>query len=185
MSDGVVKTEQTEASRDSKKSSGRRKAATLTEMLLVLEAVLVVGAFSMFTSPKTTEAVSMLDVESVSLGSEFSEVLVFDGRLYNDRLGTAFEYRVKVAVKVHAMDTDWVEDKAARFSHELHMELDTIWRGADPRHLREVDKCTLAGRIHKMLERWLTQSGEASLSDASEVIQEVVLVPSPGIRINR
>jgi len=185
MSDGAVKTDHAKEAPGTKTPSPRRKAATLTAMLLVLEAVLVVGAFSMFTSPRTTEAMSTMEDVSQVTGSEFSEVLVFDGRLYNDRLGTAFEYRVKVAVKVHALDSDWVEDKAARFSHELHMELDTIWRGADPRHLREVDKCTLAGRIHRMLERWLTQSGEQSAGNTTDVIQEVVLVPSPGIRINR
>ena len=167
------------------KFSGRRKAAVLTATLLVLEAVMVVGAFSMFTSPKTSEAMPIMAMDSGFNASEFSEVLIFDGRLYNDRLGTAFEYRVKVAVKVHALDSDWVEDKAVRFGHELHMELDTIWRSADPRHLREVDKATLSSRVQRMLERWLTKGGEQSAGGEEEVIQEVVLVPSPGIRINR
>lgn len=175
------------ASKDapSTKISGKRKAAILTAMLLVLEAVLVVGAFSMFTSPKQSGAMSTEISEEISFVSASTEVLVFDGRLYNDRLGTAFEYRVKVAVKVDEKDSDWVEDKAARFSHELHMELDTIWRGADPRHLREVDKKTLTNRIQRMLEQWLGQSGNTSATGTDEIIQEVVLVPSPGIRINR
>lgn len=170
---------------NSEKPSGRSKAAVLTVMLLVFEAVLVVGAFSMFSGPKESGAMPTMILEGDPLDSAFSEVLVFDGRLYNDRLGTAFEYRVKVAVKVRVEDSNWVEDKAARFSHELHMELDTIWRGADPRHLREVDKGTLTNRIERMLERWLSQSSENSTSGAEEIIQEVVLVPSPGIRINR
>ena len=116
---------------------------------------------------------------------ELSEVLVFDGRLYNDRLGTAFEYRVKVAVKVLDNNKSWVEEKASRFQNELNMELDTIWRSADPRHLREVDKRTLSGRIHRMLEQWLEAPENGDQEGNEQVVKDVVVVPSPGIRINR
>ncbi len=167
------------------KTTGRRKIAMFTGLLLVLEAVVVVGAFSMFTSPRTSEAVSMISEVSNVVEPVYSEVLVFDDRLYNDRLGTAFEYRVKVAVKVLEENTVWVENKAARFSNELHMELDTIWRSADPRHLREVDKRTLTSKIHRMLDQWLIKSPQEDSLGSQSVVSEVVLVPSPGIRINR
>ena len=167
------------------KKTGRRKIAMFTGLLLVLEAVVVVGAFSMFTSPRTTEAMSMISDDIDVVEAVYSEVLVFDDRLYNDRLGTAFEYRVKVAVKVLEENTVWVEDKAARFSNELHMELDTIWRSADPRHLREVDKRTLTTKIHRMLDQWLIKSPSEGSMSGESVVSEVVLVPSPGIRINR
>jgi len=166
------------------KKTGRRKIAMFTGLLLVLEAVVVIGAFSMFTSPRTSEAMSIIS-EDVEVEPVYSEVLVFDDRLYNDRLGTAFEYRVKVAVKVLEENTVWVEDKAARFSNELHMELGTIWRSADPRHLREVDKRTLTTKIHRMLDQWLVKSPSEGVMSSESVVSEVVLVPSPGIRINR
>ena len=164
---------------------GRKKAAMLTVMLLVFEAVIVVGAFSMFSGPKTVDAEPLEADLAMVAEPELSEVLVFDGRLYNDRLGTAFEYRVKVAVKVLDNNKSWVEEKASRFQNELNMELDTIWRSADPRHLREVDKRTLSGRIHRMLEQWLEAPENGDEEGNEQVVKDVVVVPSPGIRINR
>ena len=168
-----------------RKGGGRKKTAMFTMLLLALEAVVVVGAFSMFSGPKNVDAQPLEAEINETTEPTFSEVLVFDGRLYNDRLGTAFEYRVKVAVKVRDEDTIWVEEKAVRFQNELHMELDTIWRSADPRHLREVDKRTLSGRIRRMLEQWLEPSDVDPDQPRETVVKDVVLVPSPGIRINR
>lgn len=167
-------------------TTSRRKIVTLAAMMLVLEAVVVVGAFSFFTGPKQLEA-SLTDVvlDATPLAPMYAEVLVFDDRLYNDRLGQAFEYRVKIAVKVLETDRAWVAALASRFGHELHMELDTIWRSADPRHLREVDKRTLTGRVGRMLEQWVVSERTYASDDGTPVIHDVIVVPSPGIRINR
>jgi hypothetical protein len=59
------------------KTTGRRKIAMFTGLVLVLEAVVVVGAFSMFTSPRTSEAVSMISEVSNVVEPVYSEVLVF------------------------------------------------------------------------------------------------------------
>ena len=167
-------------------TTSRRKFVTLTAMMLILEAVVVVGAFSFFTGPTSLEATStdvILDADPAA--PSYAEVLVFDDRLYNDRLGQAFEYRVKIAVKVLDTDRNWVGALVNRFGHELHMELDTIWRSADPRHLREVDKRTLTGRVGRMLEQWVVSERTHAPDDGTPVIHDVIVVPSPGIRINR
>ena len=163
-----------------------RKFLTLAAMMLIFEAIIVVGAFSFFSGPKQVEAMSTNVFHDVAEAPQvFTEVLVFDDRLYNDRLGQAFEYRVKIAVKVLEEDRDWVTELASRFGHELHMELDTIWRSADPRHLREVDKRTLTSRVSRMLEQWVSSERLVITADDSKVIHDVMVVPSPGIRINR
>ena len=168
------------------KSAPWRKFITLAAMMLIFEAIIVVGAFSFFAGPKQVEATSTNGfLDAANEPQVFTEVLVFDDRLYNDRLGQAFEYRVKIAVKVLEEDREWVAELAARFGHELHMELDTIWRSADPRHLREVDKRTLTSRVSRMLEQWVSSERLITTADDTKVIHEVIVVPSPGIRINR
>lgn len=176
---------QSEGAEVAPRPASRRKAAMLAVLLLVFEAAIVVGAFSFFNGPQASEATPtpfLIEPEPVQT---FAEVLVFDDRLYNDRLGTAFEYRVKIAVKVLEEDRDWVAEMAGRFAHELHMELDTIWRSADPRHLREVDKRTLTNRVRRMLEQWVNREQTPASGSEASVIHDVVVVPSPGIRINR
>ncbi|MCH2162105.1 MAG: hypothetical protein MK085_09560 [Phycisphaerales bacterium] len=182
MADATESVEQKDTPR---KGGVKKKAAMFTMLLLVFEAVVVVGAFSMFSGPRNVDAQPLEPGLETTGEPAFSEVLVFDGRLYNDRLGTAFEYRVKVAVKVRDEDTVWVEEKSVRFQNELHMELDTIWRSADPRHLREVDKRTLSGRIRRMLEQWLERPDFDAEEGQEAVVKDVVVIPSPGIRINR
>jgi hypothetical protein len=130
------------------------KAAMMTAFLLVAEAVVIGGAFMMFSKPADTEAVGLShELEETEPEATLEEVVMFDGYLGNEATGVAFRYPTRVFLKVDARDRIWIEAEAARSAGTIHARLSEIWRSAGRRELDSADLATLEARVQRAFEQ--------------------------------
>lgn len=130
------------------------KAAMTTAVLLVAEAVVIGGAFMMFSKPAEIEAVGLSpELAETAPEAMLEEVVIFDGHLGNEATGVAFRYPTRVFLKVDARDRLWIEAESSRSAGTIHARLSEIWRSAGRRELDSADLAAIEARVQRAFEQ--------------------------------
>ncbi|MFO0894284.1 MAG: hypothetical protein U0574_04930 [Phycisphaerales bacterium] len=163
--------------RNEQKSAGRGgalKVAVITTALLVGEASAIVGLFAFVGRPTASHA----ETPAAAPADDAEELLLFEGRLSNDRAGTAFVYDTEVYVQVRKADAERIRKEIDRTRHETRAEVAAIWRTAEPGHFQEPRFETLTARLEAMLRERFDKGGRSSIVKA-------VVVSGAGLRLGR
>ena len=130
--------------------------------IMVAEGGLIFAAMRMFgASPATTAAgevdgdaaeASSLDDEGTPVG-ELAEVLLADTDAFNNRSGRLYMYHIQVTGLVKVANRDRLEQLAAERGATIRDRINTVIRGADPKHLNEPGLETLRRQIQFELNK--------------------------------
>jgi len=171
--------EKNDAAATEKKQGGGFKTILVVGGMLLVEAVLILGAVMMFGQPETVQASDVMTAQADE-EEKIVEVLVLDDRLPNSRQGINYVYDTEIWVHVKQKNQKDVSDELNRFRNEIKAEIMAIWRTAEPRHLQEPRMENLTRKVHALLDRRFGDDPDGE----SPVIQKTVIVSGPGFRID-
>lgn len=156
-----------------------KKTIGIVAAVLVLEAVLVVGAVMYFVGPSSVEATHMPDGD-IADDDRIVETLILDAKLPNNRTGVTYLYDTEVYVQTKQKHTERVSRELEQFQNEIRAELTAIWRTAEPYHFQEPRLENLTRKVCAML------NGRFGNDPNTEepIITQCVIVMGTGFRID-
>ncbi len=147
--------------------------------ILVLEAVLIIGAMMFLGGPAQVEAAEVAAVLTTPQEERIVEILVLDAKLPNNKSGATYLYDVEIYVQVKKRYADKVNDEFEQFRNEIKSEITAIWRTAQVRHFQEPRLESLTRRVQRMLS---DRFGVDRRRD-EPIISKCVIVMGMGFRI--
>lgn len=172
--------EVTPAAEKPTKKSGM-KTPIVVLIVLVLEAVAIVGAFKFFGGGAST--VSALDDPAVSVDTEnekIVETLVLEAKLPNNKSGVSYIYPTEIYLQVKQRHLERVKAEIEQFQNEIKADITAIWRTADPQHFQEPRLENLTRKVYALLDDRFGQDRERS----EPIVVKVVIVMGAGFRID-
>lgn len=163
------------------KKSGGMKTMIIVLVVVVLEAVGIVGA--MMFMGGGAQAVSALEVtheEHDAEGSKIVELEVLKGNLPNNKSGVTYIYNTEVYVQVKNRNAEPVKAEIEQFKAEIKADLNAIWRTAEPQHFQEPKLETLTRKVYALLDE---RFGLDKEHDEAKV-SKVVIVMGTGFRMD-
>jgi len=148
--------------------------------ILVVEAVVIVGAMTFLGGPDAVEASDGMGDILTAEEEKLVELPVLDGKLANNKSGITYLYQTEIYVQVKKKHSDRVSEELEQFRNQIRAEITAIWRTSDPNHFQEPKLENLTRKIEALLnERFGTESesGEA-------IIARCVIVMGTGLRID-
>ena len=122
--------------------------------VLVVEALVIVALFMFSGGPSEIRAEAGVE-DLVALGEQPAEVLIIAGKFQNPKSGRSYMYDTEIYVVVKQKHLDEVEMKKEKMQASITRDITTIFRRAEPSHLREQDLATLTRQVRAALEsRW-------------------------------
>ncbi len=147
--------------------------------ILVVEAVVIIGAMMLLGGPPAVDAAVPPATLDAPEDEKIIEILVIDGKLANNKSGVTYLYDTEIYLQVKQRYADRVNAELAQFRNEIKSEITAIWRTADVRHFQEPKLQTLTRRVQTMLdERFGVVPGEEE-----PIISKCVIVMGTGFRI--
>lgn len=164
------------------KTSGNRKLkpAILIVAILVLEAVVIVGALRMFSGPSPAEASDPMSVAGVPEEEKITEVMIVSARLPNSRTGVTYLYDTEIYVQVKRKFAERVQEELEQFQNEIRAELTALWRTSEPHHFREPRLETLTRKVYALLSERFGNDSETG----EPIITKAVIVMGTGFRVD-
>ena len=122
--------------------------------VLLLEAAVIVGLFMFSGGPSEVQAEPGV-ADLVAQGEEPAEVLILSGKFQNTKSGRSYMYDTEIYVVVKQKHLEYMEEKKEQMQASITRDITTIFRRAEPTHLREQDLATLTRQVKAALEeRW-------------------------------
>ncbi len=148
--------------------------------ILAVEAVVIIGAMVLLGGPPEVEAAAPPASLDAPEDEKIVEVMVFDGKLANNKSGMTYLYDAEIYLQVKQRYADRVNTELAQFRNEIKAEITAIWRTADVRHFQEPKLETLTRRVQTMLD------GRFGVDPRHEepIISKCVIVMGTGFRID-
>ena len=119
---------------------------------LLIEAGAIVGVFMFAAGPSPVQADGMSG-EAVLTGEQPKEVLVVSDKFQNTRSGRAYLYDTEVWIVIKAKFEDQVTARKDSMQAAIKSDVTTIFRRAEPSHLRESELATLTRQIQAALDK--------------------------------
>jgi flagellar basal body-associated protein FliL len=119
--------------------------------VLIAEAVVIVGLFMLSGGPSAVKAEPGV-VDEVALGQRPAEALVIAGKFQNTKSGRSFMYDTEIYVVVKQKHLDFVLERVAAMQASIQRDVTTIFRRAEPSHLREQELATLTRQVKAALD---------------------------------
>jgi len=119
---------------------------------LLIEAGAIVGIFMFATGPSPVQADGMSD-EAALTGEQPTEVLVVSDKFQNTRTGRAYLYDTEVWIVVKSKFEEEIEQRKEGMQAAIKSDVTTIFRRAEPAHLRESELATLTRQIQAALDK--------------------------------
>jgi hypothetical protein len=148
--------------------------------VLVLEAVVIIGAMLMLGGPAEVGAADVAATLDTPDDERIVEILVLDGKLPNNKSGVTYLYDTEIYVQVKKRYADQVAEELQQFRNEIKSEITAVWRTADMRHFQEPRLESLTRRIQTMLS---DRFGIDKQRD-EPIISKCVIVMGMGFRID-
>jgi len=123
--------------------------------ILLLEVVTVFIAFSMGGAPSPVSAEHKAAEALVDDGNSEAEELVVEDRFANSRRGDIYLYDTEVFVVVRKKHQEKIKAQLKTTSAQIHADLATIFRRADPSYMHEDELQTLTRQIKAALDQRL------------------------------
>lgn len=162
------------------KTESKKKTMILIGGMLLIEAVVIIGAFMFLSPPDSVSAMDGLDKIEAVEEEKLIELLVLDDRLPNNKSGVTYIYATEIYIQCKRKYKERVNGELDQFANEIRSELNAVWRTSEPQHFQEPMLETLTRKIYAMLsERFGTDqdSGE-------RIISKCVIVMGTGMRID-
>ena len=122
--------------------------------VLLVEAAVIVGLFMFSGGPSEVKAEPGV-ADLVAQGEEPAEVLILSGKFQNTKSGRSYMYDTEIYVVVKQKHLEYMEEKKEQMQASITKDITTIFRRAEPSHLREQDLATLTRQVKASLEsRW-------------------------------
>ena len=119
--------------------------------VLLIEAAVIVALFMFSGGPSEVKAEPGV-ADEVAQGEEPAEVLVLSGKFQNNKSGRSFMYDTEVYVVVKQRNLEEMETKKEQMQASITKDITTIFRRAEPSHLREQELATLTRQVSAALE---------------------------------
>jgi hypothetical protein len=161
------------------KSPSRFKLIAIVSAVLVIEAVVIMGAMMVIAGPATVDASAVPTKDDVAGDDRIIETKVLHAKLPNARTGVTYLYDTEIYVQTKQRHVPLVQRELDQFHNEIRAEINAIWRTAEPHHFQEPNLENLTRRIHAMLAQRF-----GSEDDGQPIIRRCVLVMATGFRID-
>ena len=148
--------------------------------ILIIEAVVILGAIMFFGGPADVEATSSQATAHLPEDERIVEVLVLDSRLPNSKTGITYLYDVEIYVQVKNRYAVRVSDEFDQFRHEIKSDITAIWRQSDPREFKEPKLQSLTRKIGALLH----QRFGVDLEYSEPIVSKCVIVMGTGFRVD-
>ena len=148
--------------------------------ILVVEAVVIIGAMMILGGPPNVEAAEVPAVMTAPEDERIVEILVSDSKLPNNKSGMTYLYDTEIYVQVKKRYSEQVAEELQQFRNEIKSEIAAIWRTAEMRHFQEPRLESMTRRIQTMLS---DRFGIDHQRD-EPIISKCVIVMGMGFRID-
>lgn len=155
------------------KKKGGGKMIGVVGAVVVAQAVITIGAFSML-GPKKTEAHADEAHLVKDDSGETKEITIIndkEGKFPNHTTGTVWVWSTEIVVQVKQRNADAVDNKLKQRQAEIKEEVARIFAKAQQAHLKEPDRQTLNRQIAAMLNKIFGND------DKGEALIERVIIP--------
>lgn len=134
--------------------------------VLLVEAAVIVGLFMFSGGPSEVKAEPGV-ADALAMGEEPAEVLILAGKFQNTKSGRSFMYDTEIYIKTKQKHYDYLTEKKDAMQATITKDITTIFRRAEPSHLREQELATLTRQIAAALENRLgeDENGEPYVSE--------------------
>ena len=153
------------------------KTALFVVAILLLEAVTVVITFSMSGGPATAKADRQI-AALVDDSNQQVEELVLEDKFPNSRRGDVYLYDTQIYAVVRKKHQEKVKGQIKSMSAQIHADLGTVFRRADPSFMHEDELQTLTRQIKAVLDERFGRDPEGE-----PVIQRIVITKCTEYRI--
>ena len=168
----------TDGQRKRRKSPAR--LVILVGSILVVEAVVIIGAMVLLSGPPQVEAAEVPASLEAPEEEQIVEIMVLDGKLPNNKSGVTYLYDTEIYVQVKKRYADQVAEELQQFRNEIKSEITAIWRTAELRHFQEPRLESLTRRVQTLLS---DRFGVDKQRD-EPIISKCVIVMGMGFRID-
>ena len=138
--------------------------------VLFLEAAVIVALFMFSGGPSEVKAEPGV-ADEIAQGEEPAEVLVVAEKFPNGKSGRNFLYDTEIYVVVKNRNLEMIEEKKEQMQASVKRDIFTIFRRAEPSHLREQELSTLTRQITSALQSRFGNEEESG----EPFIQEVLI----------
>lgn len=147
--------------------------------VLLLEVVTVMVAFSMAGGPKPVSADHADAHKMVDDSNNEAEELVIEDRFANSRRGDVYLYDTQIFVVVRKKHQEKVKSDLKTMAAQVHTDILTIFRRADPSFMHEDELQTLSRQIKSALDSRLGRDGEGQ-----PIVQRVLITRCTEYRVD-
>ncbi len=154
---------------DNKKKLPIKTIAVLA-VVLIVEAVAIIGVFSMSGQPSDIQADPTAKTES-DLAEQMVEELVVAEKFQNVRSGKPFIYDTEVYITMKRKHQADAASKLSLMSNSIREDIRTIFSRADPGHLDEPTLSTLERQIKAVLDSRL----EFDVDTGDPIVESVII----------
>jgi flagellar basal body-associated protein FliL len=137
--------------------------------VLVVEAAVIVALFMFSGGPSEVKAEPGV-ADMVAAGEVPAEVLVLAGKFQNTKSGRSYMYDTEIYVKVKQKNFEQVELLKEQMQASITKDIATIYRRAEPSHLREQELATLTRQVTAALESRFGNDPETDEPYVQEVL---------------
>ncbi|MEM6853561.1 MAG: hypothetical protein AAF593_04045 [Planctomycetota bacterium] len=141
----------TEGGEQAKKKSLPLMPIIAVAAVLLVEAAVIVALFMFSGGPSEVKAEPGV-ADELALGEAPAEVLVLAGKFPNTKSGRNFMYDTEIYIVTKQKHFDVMTLKKESMQAAITKDISTIFRRAEPSHLREAELSTLTRQVSATLE---------------------------------
>jgi hypothetical protein len=169
---------------DAAKTEGTKKKFPLKTLMmlggvLLLEIITVLVAFTMAGGPAPVAADHTGANLLVDDGNKEAEELVIEERFANSRRGDVYLYDSEIYVVIRKKHQDKVKADLKSMSAQIHSDILTIFRRADPTFMHEDELQTLSRQIKAAMDNRLGTD-----ADGEPIVRRVLITRCTEYRID-
>lgn len=148
-------------------------------VILVVEAVIIVGAMTMLGGPAEVSAMDVGDSTEAAADQKIVEIQVLSEKLPNSKSGITYIYPTEIFVQVKTMHEAKVTAELEQFQNEIKAEITSIWRTSEPHHFQEPKLENLTRKVTALLSERFGNDSENN----EPIVRKSVIVMSTGFPI--
>lgn len=167
---------------DAPEESGKKRSKTfiVIAVILVVEAVGIIGGMHFFGGPSEADARDPMQMAGVPDEDKITEIKIVNTRLPNSKTGVTYLYDTEIYVQVKRKYADRVNDQLEQFQNEIRAELTALWRTSEPESFREPRLESLTRKVYALLNDRFGNDPETG----EPIINKCVIVMGTGFRVD-
>lgn len=158
----------------------RPKTVLLVVIILVVEAVGIMGAMMFLGQPSNVSAVELEQNAAAAEDEKIVETLVLNARMPNNKSGVTYVYATEIYVQVRKAHLERVKAEIEQFQNEIKADITAIWRTAEPQYFQEPKLENLTRKVYALLDERFGMDKARN----EPIVSKVVIVMSTGFRVD-